>query len=407
MDPADLVSRPCLCSLPTEVKQAILCRLPNLHALKAAKLITIQVLLNLIPHELLPDAAFALDASSVEGWTWSRGAMTQNWTREKVSIALNDAFSMQKLYQVVEIFTSDFITTALSSSTALPQCPPSSQEWNRVARSFYRLEVYRHLFRNRDDYDYGDKFERPKPSPDFQEEEQWDVYYKHYAVWELEQLATAGEYLFRKTAIPFNEIAEHDVDWGSSGINYGMNDAWEFNQRYGYIPGLLSNGLEFILEATTAPTYEQRKLLLNRKLKGSYPFLPGLLQWIFQGGVQDSTPLKEYAIGQAKLLHIPEVPEPDSGPAEFVWSVHCRELRAWGIYSQPFTLPPLTDEEELQRRKDATIASMVKRRRLFREGARGWWAEGDESHLEWGKPPQFSDDEEDWEERFIELISDL
>lgn len=173
------------------------------------------MLLNLIPHELLPDAAFALDASSVEGWTWSRGAMTQNWTREKVfaildqhrnyksprSIALNDAFSMQKLYQVVEIFTSDFITTALSSSTALPQCPPSSQEWNRVARSFYRLEVYRHLFRNRDDYDYGDKFERPKPSPDFQEEEQWDVYYKHYAVWELEQLATAGEYLFRKTAI--------------------------------------------------------------------------------------------------------------------------------------------------------------------------------------------------------------
>lgn len=158
-----------------------------------------------------------------------------------------------------------------------------------------------------------------------------------------------------------------------------------------------------------------------------------MLQWIFQGGVQDSTPLKEYAIGQAKLLNIPEVPEPDSGPAEvwrwshlelnaeqFVWSVHCRELRAWGyvmwdsarlnesdIHSQPFTLPPLPDEEELQRRKDATIASMVKRRRLFREGAKGWWAEGDESHLEWGKPPQFSDDEEDWEERFIELISDL
>lgn len=69
-----------------------------------------------------------------------------------------------------------------------------------MARSFYRLEVYRHLFRNRDDYDYGDKFERPKPSSDFQEEEQWEVSYKHYAVWELEQLATAGEYLFRKTA---------------------------------------------------------------------------------------------------------------------------------------------------------------------------------------------------------------
>ena len=230
MDSTDLVSRPRLCSLPTEVKQAILCRLPDLHALKAAilshssifsafvngkELITIQVLLNLIPHELLPDAAFALDASSIEGWTWSRGTTTQDWTREKVlaildrhrnyqiprSISLNDAFAMQKLYQVVETFTSDLITAAPSSNPALPQCPPSSQEWNRVARSFYRLEVYRHLFRNRDDYDYGDKFERPKPAPDFQEEEQWDVYYKHYAVWELEQLVTAGEYLFRRTAI--------------------------------------------------------------------------------------------------------------------------------------------------------------------------------------------------------------
>lgn len=168
---------------------------------------------------------------------------------------------------------------------------------------------------------------------------------------------------------------------------------------YGYIPGLLSSGLEFILEATTAPTYEQRKRLFNCKLKGLYPFLPGLLQWIFLGGVQDATPLKEYTFEQAKLLQIPEVPEPDSGPAEvwrwshleldseqFVWSVHCRELCAWGyvmwdnarldksdIYSQPFTLPPLPDEQELERRKDATIASMVKRRQLFREGAKGWW----------------------------------
>lgn len=230
MDSADLVSRPSLCSLPTEVRQAILCQLPDLHALKAAilshssiysafldgkELIALKVLLNVIPHGLLPDAAFALDASSIEGWTWSRGATTQDWTREKVisilerhknykipkSISLKDAFSMQKLYRIVEIFTLDFITAALSRNPALPQSPPSTQEWNRVARSFYRFEVYRHLFRNRDSYDYDDKFERPKVSRDFEDKEQWAVYYKHYAVWELEQLATVGEYLFRKTAI--------------------------------------------------------------------------------------------------------------------------------------------------------------------------------------------------------------
>lgn len=74
--------RALLCSLPTEVKQTILCHLPDLHALKAAILshpslysafldrkesIASQVLLNLIPHGLLPDAILALDASSIEG----------------------------------------------------------------------------------------------------------------------------------------------------------------------------------------------------------------------------------------------------------------------------------------------------------------------------------------------------
>lgn len=123
--------------------------------------------------------------------------------------------------------------------------------------------------------------------------------------------------------------------WGSSGVNYDINEAWEFTQRYGYIPGLvrsssgeitdilsnnlkLSNGLEFILDATTAPMYEQRKRLFSRKMKGSYPFLPGLLQWIFLGEVRDTTPLKEYTFRQAKRLQIPEVPEPQSGPAD-VW----------------------------------------------------------------------------------------
>lgn len=143
--------------------------------------------------------------------------------------------------------------------------------------------------------------------------------------------------------------------------------------------------------------------------------------------------LKEYTFEQTKLLQIPEAPESDSGPADvwrwphleldsgqFVWGIHCRELRAWGyvmwdnarldksdIYSQLFTLPPLPDEEKLERRKDATIASMVKRRKLSREGAKGWLADRDESHLQWGNPPQFSDNDKDWGEQFRELISDL
>ena len=54
----------------------------------------------------------------------------------------------------------------------------------------------------RDRYDYGhDREKRAKRSLDFKEEEQWEVYYRNYAVWELEQLASISEYLFRRTAI--------------------------------------------------------------------------------------------------------------------------------------------------------------------------------------------------------------
>ena len=226
----NMAARLSLCFLPLEIKQTILCSLSDTYALKAAILshssiysafrdrpesIIIRVLLNSIPQDLLPDAALVLDASTIEGWTWSNKAMSQDWTRKRVltilsrhknravpeTISLNDAGSMLKFYHVVKTLTSDFISDAMPKNPALLQHPPSSREWNRVARSFYRFEVYRHLFRDRDNFDYGQLNERKKSSPDFRIGEQWEVYYKNFAVWELEQLATVGDYLFRRVAI--------------------------------------------------------------------------------------------------------------------------------------------------------------------------------------------------------------
>lgn len=170
---------------------------------------------------------------------------------------------------------------------------------------------------------------------------------------------------------------------------------------------------------------------MGSRLRDRYHFLPRLLQRIFQGGVPDTTLKAHTLTEQAKLLDNPEVPELDPGPAEawrwthlelnpeqFVCSIHCRDLRAWGyvmwdkarldksdLYTQPFTLPPLPDPLELQRRKDIKIASIMKRRQLWREGAEGWWDEEDQSHLTWRKPVSFSDDEVwDHEEAFLENI---
>lgn len=76
------------------------------------------------------------------------------------------------------------------------------------------------------------------------------------------------------------------------------------------------------------------------------------------------------------------------------------------LYTQPFTLPPLPDPQELQRREDAKIALMIKRRQLWKEGAKGWWDEENQSHIKWGEPVVFSDDETwDHEEQILEDIT--
>lgn len=187
----------------------------------------------------------------------------------------------------------------------------------------------------------------------------------------------------------------------------------------------LSIGLEHILKITTTPTYADRKRLMGRTLEQSYPFLPNVLQSIFRRKI-DATPLKDYTAEQVEPLHgNHDAPEPDPGPAnvwtwahstldsdQFVWSVHCRELRSWGyvmwddarldhsdVYSLPFSPPPPLNREELRQRLDAVVASLLKRDRMYREGAHsGWLVEGGESQVEWGEPPQFSDEDDEEEE---------
>lgn len=40
-----------------------------------------------------------------------------------------------------------------------------------------------------------------KSSPDFDYEEQWDIYYQQFAAWELEQIVCVSEHLFRRIAV--------------------------------------------------------------------------------------------------------------------------------------------------------------------------------------------------------------
>lgn len=152
--------------LPVECRQAILCHLLDLQALKAAILshsamysaitsgqgppILHGITLGLIFPELLPDAVFALNSSRFEVEPWTEGAFDTRGTSITASPILFPmdpprSFKLQGFYQHVRFFTF-----ALSAKPALPAHSPSRAEWCRVARSFYRVEVYTHLFMRRD-----------------------------------------------------------------------------------------------------------------------------------------------------------------------------------------------------------------------------------------------------------------
>ncbi|KAG2411784.1 hypothetical protein HFD88_009340 [Aspergillus terreus] len=421
MDEYPPPSRLSLCTLPLESRQAILGHLDDLHALKAAILthsslysafvshqnvIMYRILSNIIPSGLMNEAICVLNTFVVE---------SEPWTRERViSIIEQQAFQIQDLHHDIELFSSDFISAAQSIKGTGWARPASSLEWSRIVRTFYRFQIHRHLFRKRDR-----RRAKNKPSPDFSWGEQREIWYSDYPVWELEQLACVSEYLFRKIAIPFNEIAAHDVDWGFRGVGFGYNEAWEAGTCR--IGTLLSQGLSFLAKVIRAKSYEERYRLLTPNVRLIAWFLPEELPDLFHTDVDETVLLKDYTAEQLKSLEGSKRSDADPGPAEawhhthlelgrldFVGSDRVRELRRWGyvmwdyarlvemggldspvVLSDP--LPHIPDFP----RQDRVVESLVTRRKLYWRGARGWWAEGDESRLEWERPSEVSDEETD------------
>ncbi|KAL5365793.1 hypothetical protein BJX96DRAFT_159767 [Aspergillus floccosus] len=440
MDDTHPTSRLSLCTLPLESRQTILCHLDDLHTLKAAILthsslysafvshqnvIVYRILSNIIPPGLMNEAICALSASVVESEPWTRERVVSIIEQYKspqpptsLILCAKQAFQIQDLYHVIEFFSSDFLSAAQSIKTTGWSRPPSSLEWCRIVRSFYRFQIHRHLFRKRDRR-HG---KNNKPSPDFSWREQWEIWYSDYPVWELEQLACVSEYLFRKIAIPFNEIAAHDVVWGSRGIVFGYNEAWEFDYGATHITALLSEGLPFLAEVITADSYEERYRLLTPKATRIAIFLPSDVQDIFHSDIDERVSLKDYTAEQLKSLEGSKRSDTDPGPAEawrhahlelnwpaFVCSYEVHDLQRWGyvmwdyarlvemgFFDSSVVLSDLPEGPDVAR-EERIVESLVTRRKLYQKGARGWWAEGDESRLEWEEPLEVSDEEEDIE----------
>lgn len=204
----------------------------------------------------------------------------------------------------------------------------------------------------------------------------------------------------------FNEITDHDVTWGATGIQ----GAYELDSPY--IQHILSLGLAKLHAIAVAKTYDERRRLLYK------PYPAANREFLHEGLVLANEPfdgveLSEYQHnGEERVGHlfIPFVHEPDTGPAEAWRWAHQHETRATFIYSKSqkwlrergyvfwdrsrletwpmFQLPweppdntAIEAETESYRASLSLWEKCPRRAQIYALGGRGWWSSSDESKV--------------------------
>lgn len=222
------------------------------------------------------------------------------------------------------------VTTYISNPEN-PSYPPSHAEMNRIERSFLRFELYCNLF--------AMQSPSQESAERFSQEEQRDIYFKHYVSWENEQLACVHDYLFRRLSIPFNYLALHDVKWGRYNVDVSFDHAAPQNYRKEY---LLSIGLAFLQKLVDAQTYKQREKLLDPEMPTDSQFLDAGLHAQHQYDMKQSA---EHNTGlDIGSMNKPFFSENNTGPEKaWEWAYKgntsfrryydptCYKLRAWGF----------------------------------------------------------------------------
>ena len=426
-----------LTSLTPELKCAIFTSLPDVTSAKslaltsssfyytfldAQSLILTQVLQNEITTDLLHGAIAAYKAAKIPVWT--KQAVEEfldeyfgnSVTLEAHRWNLSEALHMSKIHSCVEFFATEFASFALSKNRTIQgsNAAPSFTELIRIKRVLYRFELYCSLFRKpgSDRMVRGERNCLIQASP-FKAQEQRGLFFDMFSPWENEQLGCIHDYLIEEITVSFNDVAEHDIDWGELRIawvdTFGSNEIW-------HKEGHLLKGLEFIFQLVTATTYDDRHSLLTSKKRSGWPFLSDALT-PSSAPRHDSIPLKEYNDEEERMFVSPPFDDDlDSGPAEawrwahatctkdrfYFLKDHRRfrqrgyvmwdytRLLGWNFFVLPIQaltperLPTYSSERlEKEAKRKMQQDSFTERERIWAKGGSGWWAPGDESHIRW------------------------
>ncbi|PVH92818.1 hypothetical protein DM02DRAFT_619692 [Periconia macrospinosa] len=390
---------------------ALTCRSLLLAFLDAKSVIENKVLRNEIRRDVLPKALAVLKSARMLRQSQRSVLSIQEFLEENFTfrtephwqLPSTDVYALSRLNGIITRFARRYISYALKESPRRQEDVerrPSKDEVARVHRAFYRFELWCNLFKTH-------KTNETILEPDQQRE----VFFDRFSPWENEQLACIYDYLARAILPAFNDVAEHDVDWGAVRVEYGDSIST------GFIQYALSMGLVQIHRIITAKTFDARHELLCSEKK-IYPnfnlqFLFTCLDCTSSNGL-NHTPLQQFTIeDNATQLKKAFFDDPDPGPescwrwahaedyvVNFVNSPLRISLRKWGyVMWDRATLdswqvlrtrwvPPSNSEQqaasELRTKVRAEQEFSFRRRYdIQAAGGSGWWSVGDESKVKW------------------------
>ncbi|KAL9100316.1 MAG: hypothetical protein Q9163_004295 [Psora crenata] len=316
--------------------------------------------------------------------------------------SLGQARRLSDLDNHVQFFTDEFISSALSRHSI--GCthdnvsvggPPSIREIRRVKRALYYFEIYCNLFRQG-----GGRRKSPQDA-----ENQQLMFFNRFEPWENEQLACIRDFLINSISEPFNDVAEHDIDWGVHSVPF-LND--EDSPQNGYKEAVLSRGLEFLRELITAKTYEDRRRLLYGTGCDNMFLFKGLSSHVEGGNAPHLAGSDGDDDGGAWSVQAADSEDDDGPIIAWRWA-HARStvrrdyfrrdtcylrergyvmwdhkrLDQWRLLDkEPRSFMVMQDNfnpELRNRQRDSHRA----RARIWSQGGRGWWSPKDGSRVEW------------------------
>ncbi|KAI1376608.1 hypothetical protein F4677DRAFT_83451 [Hypoxylon crocopeplum] len=345
---------------------------------KAKRTILSRVLLNHVGFDMIPDALVAVESidATREGWD----AFLVEPAQVPNLLTMDQIYSIAKVSAAVRAFAKLFVqsATGVRPDIQIRSPLPSESELARIEHTFYRFEIFRNIFRTL----LSDPLTFEKATNSF---------FAALAPWEAEQLGCIHDFFFHQIQPAYDDIASHDIVWGSIEVEPALNYASP------EVQAIMSSGLAAVYRIATAKTYAERHELLYQRNGPDRrdKFLCWALRHYSWLQLQQQSPGAPFTPGRDRDRGPQDAWEwayANCAPRAEAYRLDRTDLRKWGyvlwdrarlqeisLFREPFC-PPLHFSEEHE--VDAEFeASWRARERIARAGGTGYWSVADQSQI--------------------------